>query len=323
VKGITIACGRTSRDVLGYQNLSIAVWTVSLWLATGFVTWVFSIALASNSFAQSSTSLCDLPDQRGTAMYNKYCGSGASAQTGGGGITPQQQILLNGASDVGYALGSAFAQWLFSPGADQAQQQQAQQQREAYMQELQRQREEAEREQRVEQAHRLQVMYDRLIATMKLHGLPDLHFKLAGAGDDLQFKRGDQSNGYGISGLPGIYTGGPRDGQPSMATSSELEGKGLTFKLGDSGARSSGGGYGIPGLPGIYTNGERAGLANVSPQSPAAPDFSKMTPDQAAQMAKAMSSFPTDQQEKLLAVAQGPTPTRKLENGDFHARGQR
>jgi hypothetical protein len=28
----------------------------------------------------SSTSICDMPSQRGTAMYNKYCGSGVSSR---------------------------------------------------------------------------------------------------------------------------------------------------------------------------------------------------------------------------------------------------
>src|SRR4029077_7297125 len=70
---------------------------VPSWLATAFVAWILAIALASDSFAQpSATSVCDLPGQRAD-IYEKYCGSGPSAQTGGG-VTPQQQILLNGAS---------------------------------------------------------------------------------------------------------------------------------------------------------------------------------------------------------------------------------
>jgi hypothetical protein len=314
-------------NVLSGKTTGAPARLLAIFALAGCATWALSIALSSNSVAQptpSSTSLCNMANMRGTAVYNKYCGAAPATQTGGG-FTPQQQMMLNGASNLGYALGSAFAEWLFSSDADQAQQQ-----REAYMQELQRQAEEAERQQKIEQARQLQLMYNRLVATMKLHGLPDLQFKVADTGGGLQFKKADQSSGngisglpgiytggsggYGISGLPGIYTGGPRDSQPSATASGESGDKGLTFKLGDSGSASAGSGYGIPGLPGIYTNGPRPAPANAGQQSGPASDFSKMTPDEAVQMAKAVSSLPADQQNKILAAAQG-----SLSNADSSA----
>ena len=324
---------RCSRSAWASARSSSRIYVLP-WLATSFLAWTLSIMFAAQSLAQIATpsaqSLCDMPNMRGTAEYNKYC-SPSPAQTGGG-ISPQQQMLLNGASDAGYALGSAFAQWLFSPDADAEQQQ-----REAYMQELQRQREDAERNQRVEEARRLQAMYDRLVTTMKLHGLPDLHYKLASADNQMRFKLGDQSaQGYGIAGLPGMYTGGPRDGGSSQANQGaqapDQSGNGdLNFKLGDSdaatsnsGTASNTSGYGIPGLPGIYTNGARgsssATASNTNPQPTTAPDFSKMTPEQAAQMAKAASAFPAEQQERLVEAAQGSNPTKGLQTGKTQER---
>ncbi len=190
--------------------------------------------------------------------------------------------------------------------------------------ELQRQREEAERQHRIEEARRLQAMFDHLISTMKLHGLPDLHFKLAGTGGEMQFKLGDQSQGYGISGLPGIYTGGPRDGRAQGTQGSTQPGyEELKFKLGDSDATNTAAnapnasGPGIQGLPGIHLSGNGDSPAtngtgtSTSHQPAAPPDFSKMTPEQSEQMAKMVSSLPAAQQEKILAAAQGPAPANK------------
>lgn len=61
---------------------------------------VSGLSLVSQTLAQtpSSTSLCNLPEYKGTAIYNKYCSGSAApgaASGGGGGITPQQQQMLN------------------------------------------------------------------------------------------------------------------------------------------------------------------------------------------------------------------------------------
>jgi hypothetical protein len=135
------------------------------------------------------------------------------------------------------------------------------------MREMERQRQEAERQHKLEEARRLDAIYNRLTATMKLNGLPDLHLKGIdqSSSGGLQLKLGDQSQtkSYGISGLPGAYTGGSRDvqslnGAAAMPDGGLAESDGLKLKLGDSASPpkasdSSSSGYGVPGLPGIQT----------------------------------------------------------------------
>lgn len=71
----------------------------------------------------TGTSICDLPEYRGTAEYNKYCsssgGSGGSATASGGGPTPQQQIIQQGVAISAYALGQELHKAIFgSPEQD-------------------------------------------------------------------------------------------------------------------------------------------------------------------------------------------------------------
>lgn len=69
---------------------------------------------------------------------------------------------------------------------------------------------------------------------------------------ELKLKLGDEATkGYGIPGLPGIYTGGPRTAADS-GTDTGSTGE-LKLKRGDEATK----GYGIPGLPGIYLNGSQ------------------------------------------------------------------
>jgi hypothetical protein len=182
-------------------------------------------------------------------------------------------------------------------------------------------------------------MCNRLAASLKLNGLPNLQFKNSGTSvGGLQMKLGDNSQGYGIPGLPGIYTGGPGPGSGMKpVTESKLQSK-MGDDAGDAGhvgnpnlpglALNDGQqSYGIPGLPGIYTGGPGSGSGMTPPAAPglqmkmgdgnAAPpapagdafdprtvDVNNMTPQQAADMAEYVSKLPPEEQERLLAAAQ-------------------
>jgi hypothetical protein len=243
--------------------------------------------------------------------------------SGGGGGNPE---LYNGFYQLGYRFGC----WLGggcgsnTNAADEALRQQQQQQ---MMEELRRREEEAARQHQEEEARRLAAMYNRLAGTLKLSGLPHLELKVSGIpAGGLQLKMGDSAQGYGIPGLPGIYTGGPA---PTSAQPST--GSGLHLKMGDSAAgtgqtpANGQQGYGIPGLPGIYTGGPGPGSALPPPsqaglqlkmgdgsaatQAPAAgasgtPDFSKMTPQQLADAADAFSKLPPEEQQRAMAGGQ-------------------
>ncbi len=74
-------------------------------VATLCISGIVLATSISTGFTQptpSSQSLCDMPSQRGTAAYNKYCGTGGSSlgSPGGSGYTPQQQTILNGAQQM-------------------------------------------------------------------------------------------------------------------------------------------------------------------------------------------------------------------------------
>jgi len=216
-----------------------------------------------------------------------------------------------------------FLNWLFNAGANA---QAAAAQRQAMLAELQRRQAEAARLHREEEARRLAEMCNRLAATLKLNGLPYLQFKNSGtAVGGLQMKLGDNAQGYGIPGLPGIYTGGPGPGSGMKpVTESKLQLKtgddaGGTAHVGNpnlpglalnDGQQS----YGIPGLPGIYTDGPGPGSGMTPPAAPAAPageafdprtvDVNHMTPQQAADMAEYISKLPPEEQQRLIAAAQ-------------------
>ena len=229
-----------------------------------------------------------------------------------------------------------FLNWLFNAGANA---QAAAAQRQQMMAELQRRQAEAARLHREEEARRLAEMYNRLSVSLKLNGLPNLQLKNSGtSAGGLQMKLGDNTQGYGIPGLPGIYTGGPGQGSGmTPVTESKLQ-----LKMGDDagGAGHVGNpnlpglalndgqqGYGIPGLPGIYTGGPGSGSgmtppagpglqmkmgdSNAAPPAPAGEafdprtvDVNNMTPKQAADMAEYVSKLPPEEQQRLMAAAQ-------------------
>jgi hypothetical protein len=192
-----------------------------------------------------------------------------------------------------YQLGYAFGQWLSGSGSNQQAELQRQQQQQM-MEELRRRQAEAERQHREEEARRLAAIYNRLLAKLKLSGLPNLQMKdLENKGTGLNLKLGDNATGQaGIKGLPGIYL---NDGKTP---------------------------YGIPGLPGIYTSspGQGSGLtdsnramktgdSSTMPNAQDAFDPSKMTPQQLADVAELFSELPPEEQERLLNMAQNNAHT--------------
>jgi len=229
-----------------------------------------------------------------------------------------------------------FLNWLFNAGANA---QAAAAQRQQMMAELQRRQAEAARLHREEEARRLAEMYNRLSATLKLNGLPNLQLKNSGiSAGGLQMKLGDNTQGYGIPGLPGIYTGGPGQGSGmTPVTESKLQ-----LKMGDDAGGAAHVGnpnlpglalndgqqsYGIPGLPGIYTGGPgsgsgmtpaagpglqmKVGDGDATPPAatgeafdPRTVDVNNMTPKQAADMAEYISKLPPEEQQRLIAAAQ-------------------
>lgn len=256
-------------------------------------------------------------------------GGGSTARGGSPGVDP---ALYNGF----YQLGYQFGQWLFGSGANP----QAELQKQQMMMELQRRQAEAERQHQEEVARRLAAMYNRLLATLKLSGLPNLQLKeISNKSSGLQLKIGESANGqagikglpgmylndekkpYGISGLPGIYTGGPGQG-------SGLSNSGLQLKLGQSSA-----GPAVSAEPNNAQQSSAAspdgsnaadqaltsesGLQLKSGDSHAQPavqaaafDPGKMTPQQLADVAEMVSRLPPEEQQRILAGGQpaaGPT----------------
>jgi hypothetical protein len=289
---------------------------------------VVVMAQGSGSFA--GVSQCYVNGTWVTVKGNCPSSGGGSSSGGSYGAgNPQLQQAVQQAT-------TNFLNWLFNAGPNA---QAAAAQRQQMMEELQRRQAEAARQHREEEARRLAEMYNRLSATLKLNGLPNLQLKNSGtSAGGLQLKLGDNAQGYGIPGLPGIYTGGPGQGSGMKpVTESKLQ-----LKMGDD-AGSAGHvgnpnlpgmalndsqqGYGIQGLPGIYTGGPGSGSGMTPPAGPglqmkmgdsnAAPpapaggafdprtvDVNNMTPKQAADMAEYVSKLPPEEQQRLMAAAQ-------------------
>jgi len=240
-----------------------------------------------------------------------------------------------------YQLGYQFGQWLTGAGARQNAAEQAlrQQQQQMMMAELARRQAEAERQHREEEARRLAAMYNRLASTLKLVGLPHLQMKSSGTVvGGLQMKLGDNTQGYGIPGLPGIYVGGPGPGSgmtpktPStlkLKTGDDAMGAELASNANPAGMAPGDGqqGYGIQGLPGIYTGGSSSAPAAAPPtqgglqmkmgdggaaptappttaSDPGAVDFNQMSPKQLADVADAFSKLPPEEQQRMMAAPQ-------------------
>jgi len=221
------------------------------------------------------------------------CPSSGGGSSGTGGNAAMNQA----AYQLGYALGTALGNWLRGPHSDP----QAEAQKQLLLQEIARRQAEAERQHREEEARRLAQMYNRLLVTLKLSGLPNLQLKDIGtSGSGLQLKLGTADNrspGFyvnedgkwvlrGISGLPGIYTDGNSGGS------------GLQLKLGQPASASA-----TPPAP-VNDAPNDNGSAPTPPVTTFDP--SKMTPQQLADVADYVSKLPPDQQQALLAGAANP-----------------
>ncbi len=140
--------------LLGYRGCDGINCRPALGIVIGFAiilclpTIFIGNSLADGIATPPSQSICDMPSQRGTAMYNKYCGSGGSSNsvptTGGAqpaGPTPLQQMEMQGAQQLGTAIGNQIGDALFGTPQNQAAQeaqeaQEAQQQRTLAAQQL-------------------------------------------------------------------------------------------------------------------------------------------------------------------------------------------
>ena len=101
---------------------------------------------------------------------------------GGGSTSAINAAVGNASYQAGYALGTAFMNWLLSPDTNaEAAQKQQQLQKQQMMEEIQRRQQEAERQHQAEEARRLAEMYNRLASTLKLSGLPQLQLKTSGS----------------------------------------------------------------------------------------------------------------------------------------------
>lgn len=236
-----------------------------------------------------------------------------------------------------YQLGYQFGRWLFGGSSNPQAEAQEEALKQQMMLELQRRQAEAERLHQEEEARRLAAIYNRLYATLKLSGLPDLHLKnIPSNGPGLSLKLGDSADGqagikglpgiylndskvpYGIPGLPGIYTGGP--GQGSGLTNSKLALKTGESEDGATQAASPAtglnqGGQSSAAPTGDTSAGSSAALTDesklqlktgesntASAAQPITLDPSKMTPQQLADVAEMVSRLPPEEQQRLLAA---------------------
>jgi hypothetical protein len=142
--------------------------------------FVFNIAslaaLAQGGFANRTQ--CYINGQFVTVVGN--CPATSSSGSGSSGINSYMNSGF-------YNLGYQFGRWLFSSGPNSSAQ--AALQKQQMMEELARRQAEAERQHREEEARRLAAMYNRLSATLKLSGLPNLQLKeIASNGPGLKLK---------------------------------------------------------------------------------------------------------------------------------------
>jgi hypothetical protein len=142
----------------------------------------------------------------------------------------------------------------------------ADRQRAVMAEQILKQQQEAERQRRIEAQQRIDAMFARLSAELKLDGVPlnlamkgldssspgDLQLKAMNSAspDALKMKIDDPSpTAYGLKGLPGIYVGGPAGGD-SAGTAASGQNPNLV-----NGPGTGTTGPGIPTLPGIYLDG--------------------------------------------------------------------
>jgi len=233
--------------------------------------------------------------------------------------TPQSSAtILNNAiqQQVVGALVQGFFQMLFSNDS------QADAQKQQMMAELQQRQAEAIQQHNIEEAQRLAAICNRLQASLKLAGLPELKMKSDGGGG-LQLKLSDSGSGsrhhvgeaglpgialndttgnggttpYGEAGLPGIYTNGPGSGSGS-ATS---DGPKLSLKMEDGST---------PPAPPAPVEGNTAGSnppAEAALSADTITDVRKMSPQQLADLATKIDNLPPEEKQRLMDAARNST----------------
>ena len=233
-------------------------------------------------------------------------GSSVSHSSGMGGLSLQQQMTLT--------IADAFLKFIFSSPSPKVDAQ-----RQQMMDELANRQAEALRQHNIEEAKRLAEICNRLSATLKLTGIPNLKLKTdaSASGGGLKLKLGDDAGGhvgvpglpgvalndntgnggstpYGIQGLPGIYTNGPGSGSGTATQG------GLQLKTGDESAtQAQSGADRVHALPAPAAGNEiPAGL------SEAIRDPQNMTPQQLADAATLVSKLPPEEQQRLMAAAE-------------------
>jgi hypothetical protein len=222
------------------------------------------------------------------------------SRTGSGSSSSSNAVFKQ---QLAGTVAEAFVQFLFSSPDPKAVAQKQQ-----MMQELERRKAEALRQHNLEEARRLEAICNRLSATLKLNGLPDLQMKDVGSSaGGLQLKLGDSNNEhvgirgialndntgnggdtpYGIAGLPGIYTNGPGSGSK------------LQLKVGEESAPPAQTASDTVPAPAAPTDG------NAIPPSLAGgiPDPQNMTPQQLADAATLFSKLPPEEQQRLMNAA--------------------
>jgi len=215
----------------------------------------------------------------------QLCGiksSSGTASTGGAVISNtgnfQQDILTNSVnllivsntknplvSSFMQGAASSFISSMFQNNAE------ADRQRAIMAQQILERQREAERQRRIAEQQRLDAMFARLSAALKLEGVPlTLSLKTMDSSspdslqlknmnsvgpDGLRLKLSDASpTAYGLKGLPGIYVGGPGSSDSTSsgsAVASAGQNSGGNPNL-VNGPGTGTTGSGIPGLPGIY-----------------------------------------------------------------------
>lgn len=229
--------------------------------------------------------------------------------------------ILNNAiqQQVVGAVMQSFFQMLFSDdSAADAQKQQM-------MAELQQRQAEAEKQHNIEEAQRLAAICNRLQASLKLAGLPELPMKSTGGGGGLQLKLGGSGSGHaGVRGLPGIYldhssgsSGGgsgqivnyvtePLSAPTPPSGNGPLSGGALQMKTGEDDAATAPAAI-APIAPPAPVEGTTAAGSNP-PAEGALPadtitDVRNMTPKQLADLATKISNLPPEEQQRLMDAA--------------------
>ncbi len=231
---------------------------------------------------------------------------------------PSSATLLNNAiqQQVVGTLVQSFFQMLFSSDS------QADAQKQQMMQELQQRQAEAIQQHNIEEAQRLAAICNRLQASLKLAGLPELQMKSAGGGG-LQLKLGDSSNIAGSPGLPGIYL---EHSSASSGGSGQIVNY-ITEPLPPP-TPPSGNGPSSGGVLQLKTGDDdgasaTAASAPIAPSAPieAAPptpvegydtagtitDARNMTPKQLADLATKIGNLPPEEQQRLMDAARNST----------------